>query len=45
MRDIVHEVETEWEQQLGPRRFAELRALLTDLNHHVASTETPAADT
>src|SRR3954467_1643424 len=25
MRDIVGEVETEWEQQLGPERFAELR--------------------
>lgn len=35
MRDIVREVETEWQQQLGPQRFAELRALLTDLNRHV----------
>jgi len=41
MRDIVHEVEIEWEQQLGPRRFAELRALLTDLNHDVAHAPTP----
>ena len=40
MRDIVHEVETEWQQQLGPERFAELRALLTDLNHHVADPQT-----
>jgi DNA-binding MarR family transcriptional regulator len=39
MRDIVREVETEWQQQLGPERFAELRALLTDLNQHVAHTQ------
>jgi len=45
MRDIVREVEAEWERQLGPQRFAELRALLTDLNRDVAHTETPAADT
>jgi len=37
MRDIVREVEIEWEQQLGPERFAELRLLLTDLNGHVAA--------
>jgi DNA-binding MarR family transcriptional regulator len=37
MRDIVRDVETEWEQQLGPERFAELRLLLTDLNGHVAA--------
>ncbi len=43
MRDIVHEVETEWEQGLGPDRFAELRLLLTDLNDHVAA-DTPPAD-
>lgn len=30
-REIVLEVEAEWEQQLGPRRFAQLRALLSDL--------------
>jgi DNA-binding MarR family transcriptional regulator len=36
MRDIVHEVEAEWQQQLGPHRLAEQRALHTDLNHHVA---------
>ena len=41
MRDIVREVETEWQQHLGPHRFAELRALLTDLNHHVAHRQTP----
>ena len=42
MRDIVREIETEWEQELGPERFAELRLLLTDLNHHVAADTTPA---
>jgi DNA-binding MarR family transcriptional regulator len=37
MREVVREVETEWEQALGPDRFAELRLLLTDLNDHVAA--------
>jgi DNA-binding MarR family transcriptional regulator len=41
MRDIVHEVEAEWEQELGPERFADLRVLLTDLNRHVAAGRTP----
>jgi DNA-binding MarR family transcriptional regulator len=40
MRDIVREVESEWEQRLGPERFAELRVLLTDLNGHVAAERT-----
>jgi DNA-binding MarR family transcriptional regulator len=31
IREIVHDVETEWEQQLGPRKFAQLRDLLTQL--------------
>jgi DNA-binding MarR family transcriptional regulator len=31
IRDIVQEVEREWEQQLGPRKFAQLRTLLTQL--------------
>jgi DNA-binding MarR family transcriptional regulator len=31
IRDIVQEVEAEWEQQLGPRKFAQLRDLLTQL--------------
>ena len=44
MRDIVGEVETEWEQQLGPERFAELRLLLTDLNGHVAAERAHAND-
>jgi DNA-binding MarR family transcriptional regulator len=29
--EIVQDVETEWEQQLGPRKFRELRRLLTEL--------------
>ena len=41
MRDIVREVEAEWQQQLGPQRFAELRALLTDLNDDLAHPQTP----
>jgi DNA-binding MarR family transcriptional regulator len=41
MRDIVREVEAEWEQELGPERFADLRVLLTDLNRHVAAGRAP----
>src|SRR4051794_32294190 len=40
MRDIVNEVETDWEQRLGRDRFAQLRRLLIDLNHHVATDTT-----
>jgi DNA-binding MarR family transcriptional regulator len=29
--EIVQEVETEWAQQLGPRKFGQLRRLLTQL--------------
>src|SRR5215470_20256346 len=32
VRDAVAELETEWEQQLGRERFAQLRALLQELN-------------
>jgi DNA-binding MarR family transcriptional regulator len=32
IREIVQELETEWEQQLGPRKFAQLRNLLRQLN-------------
>jgi len=32
MREIVLEIEAEWKQKLGPRRFAELRDLLAELN-------------
>jgi DNA-binding MarR family transcriptional regulator len=44
MRDIVREVESEWEQQLGRERFAELRLLLTDLNGHVAANRRQGTD-
>lgn len=32
IRDAVGELETAWAQQLGPKRFAQLRILLLDLN-------------
>ncbi len=32
IREAVAEVETAWAQQLGPRRFSELRELLLELN-------------
>lgn len=32
IRDAVADMETEWGQKLGPRRFAQLRRLLHDLN-------------
>jgi DNA-binding MarR family transcriptional regulator len=32
IREIVAEVEADWEQQLGPQRFANLRELLAELN-------------
>jgi DNA-binding MarR family transcriptional regulator len=32
IRDAVGEIETTWAQQLGPKRFAQLRNLLLDLN-------------
>lgn len=38
--EIVEDLETEWEQQLGPRKFARLRRLLTELNAITA----PASD-
>jgi DNA-binding MarR family transcriptional regulator len=31
IREIVKDVEIEWEEQLGPRKFAQLRDLLTQL--------------
>jgi DNA-binding MarR family transcriptional regulator len=33
IRKAVAEMEDAWKQQLGPRRFAQLRALLLELNH------------
>jgi DNA-binding MarR family transcriptional regulator len=32
IREAVEEVETAWSKQLGPKRFAELRSLLLELN-------------
>ncbi len=33
IRNAVSEIEHDWEQQLGPRRFAQFRRLLLELNH------------
>ena len=33
------DVETDWAQQLGPRKFAQLRALLTELGAIVTPTD------
>ena len=44
IREIVREVEAEWEQQLGPDRFAQLRELLTELQPD-RSTRNPASPT
>lgn len=41
IRAIVGEVEAEWQQQLGPRKFAQLRDLLTQLH---ATTPHPGHD-
>ena len=30
-REIVHDIEAEWERTLGPRRFTQLHDILTDL--------------
>ena len=32
IREAVSEIERDWEQQLGPERFAQLRGLLLELN-------------
>ena len=40
--EIVQEVEDDWEQQLGPRKFAQLRRLLTQLNAITAPSGDPA---
>ena len=32
IREAVGEVETSWAQQLGPKRFGQLRSILLDLN-------------
>jgi DNA-binding MarR family transcriptional regulator len=41
--EIVQEVETDWEQQLGPRKFGQLRRLLTELNAITAPTNGQAS--
>ena len=38
--EIIQQVEREWEQQLGPRKFAQLRRSLTQLN----TITTPTSD-
>jgi DNA-binding MarR family transcriptional regulator len=42
IREIVKELEAEWEHQLGPRKFAQLRGLLTQLYAIVTPTADPA---
>jgi DNA-binding MarR family transcriptional regulator len=42
IREIVQEVEAEWEQQLGPRKFAQLRALLAQL-YAITAAPDPSA--
>lgn len=39
IREVVLEVEAEWEQQLGRRRFAQLRDLLAELHPITAPTD------
>ena len=41
IREIVQEVEAEWERQLGPRQFAQLRELLVQLQPIAAPTDHP----
>jgi DNA-binding MarR family transcriptional regulator len=41
--ESVQDVETEWAQQLGTRKFAQLRDLLTELNAVVTPTDDRAA--
>jgi DNA-binding MarR family transcriptional regulator len=42
IREIVQQVETEWQQQLGPRNFAQLRRLLEQLSAIAAATDDAA---
>ena len=42
IREIVQDVEDEWEHQLGPRKFAQLRSLLIQL-YGIASPTTDRA--
>jgi len=41
IREIVAEVETDWERQLGAAEFAELRRLLADLDALLAAPHLP----
>jgi DNA-binding MarR family transcriptional regulator len=41
IRDAVREVETAWAAELGPRRFAQLRKLLLDLDKLIGQAATP----
>ena len=41
IREIVHDVEADWERQLGPPNFAQLRNLLTKLNAIATPTGDP----
>ena len=41
IRDAVTEVEATWAQQLGRKRFAELRTLLLDVNELVKQRDSP----
>lgn len=41
IREIVIEVETDWQQQLGSAQFAELRRLLADLYSLLAAAQPP----
>ena len=43
VREIVREVEAEWEQQLGPEQFAQLRDLLTQLYTGAAPSAAPGS--
>lgn len=42
IRDAVAETEAAWGQQLGEKRFADLRSVLLDLNHLIENAGTPA---
>jgi len=40
-REIVADLQARWEEELGPERFATLRALLAELNAVAAATPAP----
>jgi DNA-binding MarR family transcriptional regulator len=45
IREIVREVEAEWQQQLGPEQFAQLHDLLTQLYAITTPTSAPRTTT